>query len=98
METGRSSIRSHAGTETGSEISAAVTAETLKVGSAAPGENNVGLTVRLQQMLDKVQKEKDQIEKRLEELEAKDIANPKNNKQTVDMMRVKLVFIYWHSK
>ena len=41
-------------------------------------------------MLDKVQKEKDQIEKKLEDMEAKAAANPKNDKQTVDMMRVPL--------
>ena len=81
-------MRSHAGTEGGSEADT-VKAGALNLSPGSAAENNVGLTVRLQQKLDKVQKEKDLIERKCDELETKAAANPNNEKQTVDMTRVR---------
>ena len=49
-------------------------------------EADVGLTVKLQQKLKEAQKDKEKLEKRLEELEGSD--SPVNEKQTADLVRV----------
>ncbi len=52
------------------------------------GEDSVGLTVKLQQKLNQAQKDREKLEKRLEELENSSSGSPKGEKQTADTLRL----------